>query len=388
MTVIKRGKSYWIDIGFNHRRYRKRSPDNSFKGAKAYELLLRSRLARGEPMDEPSKLPTATFKDVAIQWLELYVKNNNKPSEYINRGNVLRYTLLPYFDNKDINTITSYHIELFKSYLLSERKIVAKSVNNYLSILNGCLKYAKETGVLNELPRVKWLKLPPQNHDFLTEEETELLLQHATGMWHDIILLAVRTGLRFGELIALQWKDVNFEEKLIVVQRNVARGFIGTPKNNRTRTIPLCSSVLEMLANRKRDNEFVFHRNGKILEYKSCHYWLNKYSKYAGLRKIGWHVLRHTFATRLAVNGAVLLAVRDLLGHQDIKTTQRYAHPTLPILQTAIEILEPAKKLNGTLTTQSQSRGNEFGFKLPAKLQKIREKSKTGGNPVSENWSG
>lgn len=81
MTVIKRGKSYWVDIGFNHRRYRKRSPDNSYKGAKAYELTLRQKLTRGENIDESLEDVKPCFENFSDQWYRTYVLVNNKPSE-------------------------------------------------------------------------------------------------------------------------------------------------------------------------------------------------------------------------------------------------------------------------------------------------------------------
>ncbi len=70
MTVIKRGNSYWIDIGFNRKRIRKRSPHNSLKSAQAYEILLRQKLARGEPLEDAKEKEFA-FKDVSLQWLDI-----------------------------------------------------------------------------------------------------------------------------------------------------------------------------------------------------------------------------------------------------------------------------------------------------------------------------
>ncbi len=193
MTVIKRGNSFWIDVGFNHLRIRKRSPDNSYKGALAYEALIRQKLARGQPLEEPKPEIRYTFKEIAKQWLEVYVKNNNKPSEYVNKRNILKDTLIPYIGNKYINDITTYHIEKYKSYLLEKRKITPKSVNNYISILSKCLKSCVESEILKTIPKIKLMNVPPQKYDYLTELEMKTLLQNAQGMWHDMILLAVRT---------------------------------------------------------------------------------------------------------------------------------------------------------------------------------------------------
>lgn len=320
MTVRKRGNSYWIDFMFNSKRYRKRSPANTHQGAKAYEQYLRQRLARGEPLIEPEPEQTYTFKEIALQWLEVDVKNNNKPSEYYNKKNILKDTLIPYFGGKNIDMITTQHIEHYKAELLNKRGLSPKSVNNYLSILSKCLKSAQETDVLKTLPRIKRLKPPPQKFDFLTEEETDILLQHAAGMWHDMILLAVRTGLRFGELIALKWEDIDLKPHILTVSRNIVHGIEGSPKNNKTRTIPLTQSVVEMLSQRKRDSKYILHNNnGKLLYYTHCLKHLHKICKFAGLRTISWHVLRHTFASHLAAKGISVFAIKELLGHSDIK---------------------------------------------------------------------
>lgn len=77
----------------------------------------------------------------------------------------------------------------------------------------------------------------------MTEEETHSLLLEAKGQWKDMIYLAVNTGLRFGELIALKWDDINFNEKVLTVNRSIVRNVEGSPKNNKSRIIPLSQST-------------------------------------------------------------------------------------------------------------------------------------------------
>lgn len=366
MTVIKRGSSWWIDIGFNGRRHRKRSPAKTMQGARAYELYLRNRLARGEPLKEPGPEKKYKFKEIAIEWLEVDVKNNNKPSEYRNRKCILKSKLIPLFGSKNIEEITTKDIERLKAQLLNERGLSAKTVNNYISILRICLKSAIEKDMLEVLPRIKLLKVSPQKFDFLTEAETELLLSFAKGKWREMILLALKTGLRFGELIALKWEDVNFKSRTITVRRNIVHSIEGSPKNNRTRTVPLTKSVLEMLSQKVKDNEYIFHNDeGNPLHYTYCRKKLHRFCKLANLRTINWHTLRHTFASHLATKGVSVFAIKELLGHSDIKMTMRYAHPDLPMLQNAIDTLEPTIEFNGTLTAQPVVRDNKSGLLLP-----------------------
>lgn len=361
MTVRKRGKSYWIDFMFNRIRYRKRSPDNSHKGALAYEMLIRNKLARGEPLTEQKPNISYTFKEIALQWLEIYVKNNNKPSEYKIKGYVLNSTIIPYFSEKYINEIKTFQVEQFKFFLIQKRNFSPKTVNNYLSILSSCIKFAKELEIIKDIPKTNYLKVPPQKYDYLTEEEVNQLLQYAEGKWYDMILLAVRTGLRFGELIALKWEDINFKKSLITVNRSIVRDIEGSPKNNKIRIIPLTLSVKNMLDEKNTNCKYVFHDyNHFPLKYNHCLRKLHKICKMAGLRKISWHKLRHSFASHLAERRNSIIAIKELLGHSDIKTTMRYAHVNLPVLQSAIESLEPENEKIVTLLSQPQEMKPEF----------------------------
>lgn len=357
MAIRKRGKVYWVDFSFDRIRIRKRSPDNTYKGAQAYELLLRQRLSRGEPLHTSSaKIDAYTFKELALKWLALYVKSNNKPSEYMNRKTILNGNLIPYFGRKPIGEIDSELIEKYKQYLLEQRKLSPKSVNNYLCILSRCLKSAEEWNILKEVPRFKLLKVPPQKYDFLTEQETDVLLQNSNGTWYDMILLAVKTGLRFGELIALKWSDIQFEHKLLTVHSNIVRGIEGSPKNNRTRIIPLTGNIIEMLQNKEQDNLYVFHdEQGKPFRYNVCRFKLREICVLSGMRIITWHVLRHTFATQLSAKNISIVVIQELMGHSDIKTTRRYTHPNLTVLQNAINVLEPVFQENVTIASQIKS---------------------------------
>lgn len=368
MAVIKRGKSYWIDIGFNHRRYRKRSPLNTFRGAKAYEVVIRQKLASGKPLEESEPVTPPLFRDIALKWFDVIVKNNNKPSEIQIRRYILNARIIPFFGKKLINKITSYDIEEFKGQLIQAEKLSPKTVNNNLSILSCCLKAAQEWELLEHIPRINLLKVPPSKFDFLSETEFSQLLSCATGLWYDMILTAGRTGMRIGELIALKTEDVDFDKRLLTVQRNNVRGFEGTPKNNRTRIIPLVNSVYRVLQERSRNEGYIFvDREGVVLKYNYCLNNLVRLCQKAGLRRIGWHDLRHTFASHLEANGATILTIRDLLGHSDIKMTMRYTHVNLSSLNKAMQTLEPVFNINGTLKAQVHDKvvSKDIGLKNP-----------------------
>lgn len=361
MTVKKRGNTFYIDFGYEGKRVRKKSPENTSKGAKAYELLLRQRMARGLPLEEEKvEKKECIFKELALQWLEIYVKNNNKYSEYINKKYIMNSDLIPYFGNIPIENISGYTIEQYKSNLLNNKKLSPKSINNRLCILSRCLRSAQEWGFSKEIPKIKLLKVPPQKYDYLTEEETIILLEHATGMWKEMILLTVRTGLRYGEITALRWKDINLSSGILTVNRNIVRNIECSPKNNKLRIVPLTKNLIEMLNKMDNSSEFVFHdKKGFPLKHDFCRDNLHAICKKANLRLIGWHCLRHSFASHLASRNNSIVAIKELMGHSDIKTTMRYAHVNLSVLQNTISSLETYSSINDTITTQPIKRNCE-----------------------------
>ena len=97
MTVYKKNNSYWVNIRFDKKRYRKPSPDKTYAGAKAYESALRQKLARGEPLINPPIIETekVLFSSFATDWFNTYVKNNNKLSEINNKKSHLNSSIIP-----------------------------------------------------------------------------------------------------------------------------------------------------------------------------------------------------------------------------------------------------------------------------------------------------
>jgi len=340
MTQYKRGNRWWMQISFNGEVIRKASPNNSKQGARDYELFIRQKLARGEPLSEPKVVIKHLFKDVVLQWLDVSVRNNNKHSEFVNRGYAIHRDLIPFFGKKQVDEISSYDVEQYKIYLLKERSLSPKSINNQLSFLSKCLKTAIEWKYMETLPIIKLLKVPPQKYDYLTPEESKLLVSTATGYWHEMILLGLQAGLRFGEIIGLKWENVNLEECLLKVTQTIVRGIETSPKNNKIRTIPLTQDVKQMFEAKSKIGKYIFERDdNKILQSYYCLRNLHRICKQAGMRNVGWHTLRHTFATRLAERKVPINSVQQLLGHSDIKTTMRYVHINFSALESSIKVL-------------------------------------------------
>jgi len=194
----------------------------------------------------------------------------------------------------------------------------------------------------------KYYKQAPVVHDEiqpLTQSEVPLFLHTVlrySPQYYPLFLCAIHTGLRSGELAGLQWIDVDFNGKFIVVRRQFVRGLIQQTKTDKIRRVDLSDDLLNVLKQLKRQRreqwlakgrnespQWVFcNRDGNSLDMhnvKSRHFY--KCLERAGLRRIRFHDLRHTFATLLLQNGESLAYVKDQLGHSSIRmTVDVYGH--------------------------------------------------------------
>jgi integrase len=341
MATYQIKKSWWADIRFNHRRIRKRSPENSRVGAEAYEAWLRHKLALGENVDKPIGVKQ-TFAQFAPKWLEEYVMPNNKLSEQRTKKYVLLNQLVPFFGKLYIEEITAHHIEKYKAKCIAEG-YKRKSVNNHLAVFSKYLAIAYEWLKLpGSPPKIVWLKCPPPRTDFLSPDECALVLYHAEGVIREMVLTALRTGMRHGELTGLQWSSIDWENRILTVRhsRCPRTGVLNSPKSNKERHIPMDVDVYEMLFKRKKSTGYVFLNKGKPYGAEALIRHLRQVRYKVGLRPFTWHTFRHTFASHLAKNNP-LHVVQILLGHSAISTTMRYAHVSQPMLRNAIDSLNP-----------------------------------------------
>jgi integrase len=234
MATRKIRNAWWVDFRWAGARHRKRSPVNTRAGAAQYELILREKLMRGELLDHiptpasaapaPAPGPNVLFREFAEQWFTTYVMVNSQPSEQRQRCSVLRARLVPWFGHIYLGDISTRAIEEFKLHELGH-KLSRKTVNNHLAILSRCLRCALQWGYINTMPMIQLLRvcLPPFR--VLTEEEVAVVISDNTDpKWNMMIRVALRTGLRRGELMALDWTDIDIQRKRLTVNHAVSAG--------------------------------------------------------------------------------------------------------------------------------------------------------------------
>jgi integrase len=336
-------------------------------------VILRQQLA-GAPQREQETKEDQVFEAFARTWFDDYVVSNNKYSEQRTKQYLLRAHLIPFFGRLRIREITSHHIEQFKSHQV-KRGASNKAIKNQLTVLNKCLKTGYEwLNLQGAPPKIHWPKCSSYRTEYLSPDECELILTNAQGIVHEMILTALRTGMRQGEIRGLQWPSVDWQNQSVAVRHSRCdySKALESTKNNCERHIPLDLDLLEALHRRKQTTGYVFtDAKGQPFEGDRLNRALTNVCKKAGLRRVTWHVLRHTFASHLAMRGVPLHIVQALMGHANVTTTMRYAHVSPSALRPAINMLNPKRMLNADFghwmgTPWVKSGGEQLGQKTTA----------------------
>ncbi len=348
---------WWVDLRWCGRRYRRRSPVDSRGGAEAHaeQLLQWLRYAgslptRNEALASASS-PSSRLSSFAEEWLRTYVSTNLRANTQRIYGVVMRRHILPFLGDRSIGSLGGRDIELLKASCQA-KGLHPKSVNAALSILRRCLTTALDWELIAQLPRFRWLKQPPSPFDHLSPPESARLLSAVRGRSEELMILtALRTGLRLGELRALHWDDIDLDRGFVCVRRSRARSIESAPKNNRIRYVPVSHDLRAALEQAALDRGHVFtDANGAPISETHARKVMHRATRLAKLRRIGWHVLRHTFATQLAAAGVPIQAIQGFLGHATLQMTMRYAHFQPSAFKDAVNLLQANEALSGGVT--------------------------------------
>jgi integrase len=276
-----------------------------------------------------------------------------KRSTLLDYESYLRVHLVPFFQSRSLERIGVEDIEGFIAAKRAAGK-APKSVTNYLGLLNAIYVHAVKRSWCSRNPvaLVDTPRAPRRDPDsrFLTAEELEALLAATRDdpvgrLEYAIYLTAAMTGMRRGELLALRWQDVDWENQLIRVRRNYTKGEFGTPKSRRSsRAVPLAGRVAAELRAHRDRSEFTGDLDlvlchpelGGVLDPSKLCKRFQATARRAGLRPVRFHDLRHTFGTRMASAGAPLRAVQEWMGHSDYRTTSLYADYAPDLSQGAV----------------------------------------------------
>ena len=325
----KRGESWGIDFYDNGRRIKKII--GSKQDAEHALTLFKADSLRGEL--RMIKKNDMSFKELTEKYLD-YGKTNGKRSLRRDRSSVK--ALMSHFKYLKISQVTSLLIEDYKRKRLEENR-KAGTINRELSALRHMLNLAKRWKIIRESPmsEVKQLKEEKYKMRILDKAEADLLMDAAAEYLKSIILVALNTAMRQGEILSLKWDDIDFVRYSIHIREE-------NSKSGKARNVPMNSLVAETLKKLKRNCEFVFEnprRRGKRI--KDISWSFKKALKESGIEKLRFNDLRHTAASWMVVKcGIDLVTVKEILGHPDIKITMIYLHASQGSKRRAVEGLE------------------------------------------------
>ena len=263
--------------------------------------------------------------------------------------------LLPYFGDYTLSDIVPSQIQ---GFLAEKAKtgICWYTVRNLRNVLSRILRTAVEWGYLEENPVAK-VKLPPKPlqapAQFLPPQQVRQLLAEIREPYCSMVLLAVLTGLRRGELFALRWGALDLDKGALEVRESVFNGQFSTPKTHSSvRQIPLSSPAVALLRDLKaqvaktkpEDLVFVSRRGTPLRPDNILKRVIHPACDRLKMARVGWHTFRHTHATLLSELGESIKTAQAILGHSDIGTTlQIYTHAVPETMTLAEERL--AQKL-------------------------------------------
>ncbi len=273
------------------------------------------------------ELPKKTFNQLADYWLE---HRASQKRSFKDDQSVIRVHLRPAFGKLRLTEIT---VEKVDRFVAQKDGLSKKTVHNFLTMLISMLNLAVELGWLEKAPRIKKPRIhlfSEEFHYLQSEEEVRRLLAAAKEQSEDIFILyatAIYTGMRAGELAGLRWSNVNFERRMITVQRS----YENPTKSGRVRYVPILDPLLPILKEwrLKNQNRLVcpnaageMHDPSARVFQEIFHRCLEK----AELSHLRFHDLRHSFASLWVKSGGDIFRLQKILGHSSIVMTQRYAH--------------------------------------------------------------
>lgn len=307
-----------------------------------------------------------TLKTYAETWLE-HIQHTRKPSTHEDYAKRLTHDIYPLLGSLDLHDITRERVKAVALAGFKQHQ-APKTVQNTLRVLSSLLSHAQEDGLIRENAALRPGRILPKiskrrEVNPLTRDELANVLAFAkekAPRLYPLFLCAARTGLRQGELVALQWDDVNVAGRFLEVRRSFTHGAMTTPKNGESRRVDMSRELTEALQALQIDRQLEtitrgweetpawifcdaqgarFHHN---VVRKAFHALL----KSAGVRRVRFHDLRHTFASLLLQNGESPVYVKEQMGHSSIQVTvDLYGHLIPGGNQQAVDRLdEPVDK--------------------------------------------
>ncbi len=294
------------------------------------------------------------YRDWIYQWLQIQ-KDYIKESTYANYSNAVFNHIIPKLGHYSIdklnhNILQEFLIDMFYNGRKDGKGgLSEKSVKDLATILKCSIKKAINCELISPINLdFNYPKENIKNKIYILSKSEQNKLKEYTLNEIDNrklgIIISLYTGIRIGELCALQWKDINFKKGYLTISKTIQRVYIkeknknyskiliSTPKTaNANRDIPLSTPLIQLLNSVKgKSNHYLLSGTDKYIEPRTYRKYFNKVLKETKISHINFHSLRHTFATNCIKIGADYKTVSELLGHSNVNITLNlYVHPEM-----------------------------------------------------------
>jgi integrase len=315
--------------------------------AKIYLDKVHTAIRENRYMDK-RKEDTASFEEACKKFLEWGEVNLSDSTASQDATFVRRWKASPHFKGKALNQISVATVEAYKGGLRKE--VGPRQADYVLSRLRRLFSLCVTTWELCEKNpvsggKIKFFNVKARRDRYVTPEEEAKILESADPRLRPAIILSIHTGLRQDELLSLTWSDVDL--KVGRFGEVKVKGELA--KDREDRHIPLSATarqILDGLPRPLKPGERIFRFLGMGRENVNRMWYLAlaaaKVNEDAPKgKRITWHTLRHTFASRLVMAGVDLATIQKLMGHSNITTTMRYAHLARPHIEESVLVLDP-----------------------------------------------
>jgi len=268
-------------------------------------------------------------------WIDFCIssmKLDMRASTWINYECMLRKWTVPHWKEREVSSIVKSDVHSLIFETIPEDAMSLNTRKTILKMIKRVLQMALEEGVIDRNPCVGVLvRVPEVEQKVLTTEEAKTFLYEAKACQHrfyPIWVMALLTGMRSGELYALEWADIDLEARILRVNKQwTSKTGFGSPKARRNRTVPisddLCVFLKEYKLQSTPDRRFVLPH---LIEWENGEQALvtKEFCQAIGITPVKFHDLRATFITNLLARGVSLARVMAIVGHSQIKTTNGY----------------------------------------------------------------
>ncbi len=299
---------------------------------------------------------TLNFEKISEEWLE-YKKNTVKQSTYYNYMFIINKYLKPRLKKLRLKKLLKFNYNELVSELTEE--LSKKTVRDVANVMKAILRYVDEKYDYSvKLETISTPKVEVENLKILSKRERNKLERYCLKS-NDIkcigIVVCLNTGMRIGEICALKWEDIDFNERVIRIRKTLQRVYVGGKETSKVvidkpktrssiRSIPISNKLYEILQPLKKDYQkedfFLTGSSEKFLEPGNYRYAYTKILKASRLKKYKFHILRHTFATTCIEVGMDAKSLSEILGHSNVNITLgRYVHSSNRIKKKYLEKL-------------------------------------------------